>query len=95
MKHATEFNAFITPPFNWSFQKDGMSWQVACLIRKEDWRPLQAPWWRGKEAYLIGSDTDGNFILRHCDGSVRRWQHSTQQDEVLAPSVQAFLHHLS
>lgn len=95
MKHATAFNAYINSPFGWTFQHDGASWQVACLIRQEDWRPLQAPWWRGKAVDLIGADTNGNFILRHCDGSVRRWQHQLQQDEVLAPSVQAFLRCLS
>jgi hypothetical protein len=64
---------------------------VACLVREADWRPLEAPWWKGKEACVIGADTDGNFFLRHCDGSVRYWQHKAQADIVVARSVREFL----
>jgi hypothetical protein len=67
---------------------------VACLVREQDWRPLSAPWWRGKEAYIIGSDLDGNFFLRHCDGSVRFWDHGAQADTVIAPSVREFFRRL-
>jgi hypothetical protein len=63
---------------------------VAVLLREEDWRPLDAPWWRGKQAYIIGVEEHGNFFLRHCDGSVRYWDHSTQADTIVAPSVRAF-----
>lgn len=63
---------------------------VAFLLRERDWRPLQAPWWRGKEVCIIGADLDGNFYLRHCDGSVRLWVHPRQSDEVVAPSVKEF-----
>src|SRR5262249_26257484 len=68
---------------------------VACLIRKTDWRPLKAPWWRQKEASIIGVDLDGNFFLRHCDGSVRYWDHKRQSDSVIAASVQDFLRQLT
>ena len=64
---------------------------VACLIREADWRPLKAPWWRQKDAYIIGVDLDGNFFLRHCDGSVRYWDHKTQSDSLIAPSVRDFV----
>jgi hypothetical protein len=64
---------------------------VACLIREEDWRPLKAPWWRGKEVCIIGVDLSGNFLLRHCDGSVRYWDHRSQTDIALAPSVRDFV----
>ena len=64
---------------------------VVCLIREGDWRPLKAPWWRQKEAYVIGADVDGNFFLRHCDGSIRYWDHKTQSDSVIAASVQDFV----
>jgi len=63
---------------------------IAILIRAEDWRPLDAPWWRGKEVSIIGADTDGNFLLRHCDGSVRHWDHKRQADEVIASGVVEF-----
>ena len=68
---------------------------VACLIREMDWRPLKAPWWRQKEASIIGVDLDGNFFLRHCDGSVRYWDHKMQSDSVLASSIQDFLRQLT
>ena len=67
---------------------------VACLIREYDWRPLKAEWWRGKEACIIGADLSGNFLLRHCDGTVRIWEHELQSDRVLAPSIRDFLKQL-
>lgn len=63
---------------------------IACLLREADWRPLRAPWWRGKEVCIIGADLDGNFLLRHCDGSVRLWVHRDGADRVIAPSVREF-----
>ena len=68
---------------------------VACPIRELDWRPLKAQWRQGKEACIIGADLSGNFLLRHCDGSVRYWDHQSQTDVVLAPSVRAFVAELS
>ncbi len=67
---------------------------VACLLRSDDYRPLKAPWWRGKEVYLMGVDLNGNFFLRHCDGSVRYWDHAKQADEVVSSSVKDFVNHL-
>jgi hypothetical protein len=64
--------------------------EIACLIRMADWRPLKAPWWRGKEVCVVGADTDGNFFLRHCDGSVRYWDHHSQTDLVVARSPREF-----
>lgn len=64
---------------------------IAFLIRSADWRPLAAPWWRGKEACIIGADLDGNFFLRHCDGTVRYWDHRLQFETVVASSVREFV----
>jgi hypothetical protein len=64
--------------------------QIACLIRTGDWRPLKAPWWRGKEVTVVGADIDGNFFLRHCDGSIRHWDHRLQKDEIVAKSAGEF-----
>ncbi|MDH2381615.1 hypothetical protein [Bradyrhizobium sp. CER78] len=64
--------------------------KIAFLIRGDDWLPLRAPWWRGKDVSIIGADLDGNFILRHCDGSVRLWDHSEHADEILASGVVDF-----
>ena len=65
------------------------------LLPESLWRPLKVSWWRGKEASIIGGDERGNYILRHCDGSVRLWDHAQGADEVLASSVRAFLNGLT
>src|SRR5262245_32655519 len=65
--------------------------RIACLVRQNDWRPLKADWWRGKEACVIGADLSGNFFLRHCDGSVRLWDHKSRSDSIVAPSVREFV----
>ena len=64
---------------------------VAFLLRASDWRPLRAPWWHGKDVCIVGADCDGNFFLRHCDGSIRYWDHRAQADRVVAPSVRDFV----
>ena len=73
---------------------DGRTVTVAFLIHEHDWRPLRASWWSGKEVYIIGADLDGNFFLRHCDGSVRYWDHKAQIDTMIAPSVKEFVRQL-
>jgi hypothetical protein len=65
--------------------------QIACLIRESDWRPLKAARWRGKEVCVIGADISGNFFLRHCDGSVRLWDHTSGSDRIVAASVREFV----
>ncbi|HLI22514.1 MAG TPA: hypothetical protein VKV32_15425 [Stellaceae bacterium] len=67
---------------------------VAFLISAEDWRPLKAPWWKKKEACIIGADLNGNFFLRHCDGSVRYWDHNAQTDTTIAAGVAEFCRRL-
>lgn len=78
----------ITPIFDF----DGREIHVACLV---GWSPpLTARWWRGKEANIIGVDIDGNFFLRHCDGTVRYFEHSSGSDSVVAKSVKEFVERL-
>ena len=64
---------------------------VVCLLPPEDARPLKAEWWRGKEVNLIAVEENGNFFLRHCDGTVRYWRHAEQEDEIVAKSVREFV----
>lgn len=64
---------------------------VVLLIPESEWRPLSASWWRGKEACIIGADESGNFFLRHCDGSVRHWDHKLGADLKIATSVRDFI----
>jgi hypothetical protein len=74
-----------------SFRTDGRKIDLAILVRTADWRPLDAPWWRGKKVCVIAADLEGNFFLRHCDGTVRYWCHSSQAQDVVAPSVREFV----
>ena len=53
-------------------------YQVVSITTKSP--PLDAYWWKGKQVHLIGVDVDGKFFLRHCDGSVRYWNHATKTD---------------
>ena len=76
--------------FRKTLHSGGRRFEIACLIRMSDWRPLQAPWWRGKEVCVIGADLDGNFFLRHCDGSIRHWDHRLQKDVAVAKSAREF-----
>ena len=69
---------------------DGREVILALLLRQEDWRPLDAPWWRGKQASIIAVDIHGNFFLRHSNGSVQYWDHRAQANTMVAPSVRAF-----
>ena len=73
------------------FRHDDKVYKIACLLREEDWRPLQADWWVGKEVCIIAADLSGDFFLRHCDGSVRYWNHSAQADSKVAASVRDFV----
>ena len=73
------------------FKHEGVDYRLACLLRDEDIRPLRASWWKGKEVCVIAVDLSGNFFLRHCDGSVRYWDHSAQKDIKVAPSVRGFV----
>ena len=73
------------------FPHGDRSIRLLFLLPESLWRPLEASWWRGKEASIIAGDEQGNYILRHCDGSVRLWDHARGADEVLASSVNEFL----
>src|SRR5262245_56244072 len=64
---------------------------IVFMLPDSLWRPLNASWWRGKEVSIIGGDENGNYLLRHSDGSVRLWDHGRAADEMVARSVRAFL----
>ena len=74
-----------------TFRHDGRTMTIALLVRDADARPLDAPWWRGKQVSIIGVDLDGNFFLRHSGGAVLYWDHRLQTDTVIAPSVREFV----
>ena len=65
--------------------------KLACLLRKEDRRPFQAEWWKGKQSYLIAVDDDGNFILSHSGGYIFRVKAKSSEEEILAKCEKDFL----
>jgi hypothetical protein len=70
------------------FEFDGKVIHVVGILPRSP--PLRSKWWHGKDVSIIGVDVDGNFFLRHCDGSVRYWEHSKQADVIVAKSVKEF-----
>lgn len=74
-----------------TFRHDGRAMTIALLVRDADRRPLDAPWWLGKEVSILAVDLDGNFFLRHSGGAVLYWDHRLQTDTVIASSVREFL----
>jgi hypothetical protein len=77
-----------------TFRSGGREIRLVFLLPESLWRPLKARWWKGKEVSIIGGDEDGNYILRHSDGTVRFWDHGRGTDLTLAPSVRSFLDQL-
>jgi hypothetical protein len=73
------------------FKKGERELDVCSLLPESSWRPLKSPKWKGKEAYPIGADSNGNLYLRVCDGTVHLWNSETGQDEILSPSVREFI----
>ena len=74
-----------------TFRRGDRHIRLLFLLPESLWRPLKVSWWHGKEVSIIAGDEQGNYLLRHCDGSVRLWDHAHATDEVLASSVREFL----
>lgn len=70
---------------------NGVAVELVLLVHPEGRRPLQAEWWTGKEASIIGADVFGNFLLRLSDGSVGYWDHREAKVSAVAPSIRAFI----
>src|SRR6266436_2499823 len=47
------------------------------------------------DSVVVGEDSCGNLFLMASDGSVRFWDHETEDETILAASVEAFLDSLS
>ncbi len=64
---------------------------VAILLLEKDWRIVTAPWWRKKQASIMGVDYSGNFILHLSNGSVVLWDHTEQNTIEISNSVKDFV----
>jgi hypothetical protein len=73
------------------YRHDDLLLKIVVLVRLEDSRPLYVSWWKKKQAYLLGADENGNFLLHYCDGSIRYWNHQTQSELKIAASIREFL----
>lgn len=92
--HNLTIKAIKSLPFKNCYRFENRIIIVACLLREEDQRPLEASWWKGKSVSIIGADISGNFFLRHCDGSVRYWKHAEKNEIKISSSVRYFLMNL-
>ena len=91
MEHVEAIDsAQVSLPLRRTFRDGERTMTIALLVRDADQRPLDAPWWRGKQVSIIGVDLDGNFFLRHSGGAVLYWDHRSQAETVVAPSVREF-----
>lgn len=77
-----------------NFTLNDTKYTLANIIRDEDHRPLEAPWWKGKQVTVIAIDMYGNFILRHSSGAVSLWEHKLQKDNPVSKSVKDFFNDL-
>ena len=73
---------------------EGTDYIIAFLIRDEGQKPLSAPWWHGKESSIIGADINGNFFLKHCDGTIRYWHHLSNSETIISSCLKNFLRDL-
>jgi hypothetical protein len=74
-----------------SISFEGSVFKLACLVRDEDRRPFQAPWYKGKQSYLVAVDDDGNFYLRHSGGYIFRASPNSSEQLTIAKSEEEFL----
>ncbi len=65
--------------------------RLALLLRKEEWRHLAAPWWRGKSASIVGADLDGNFILCKSSGAFILWDHRLSSEVLISNNLDEML----
>lgn len=64
---------------------------VAILLNEDKWQIINAPWWKRKQASIIGADYSGNFILRLSNGAVCLWDHSLEDTIEISNSVKGFV----
>src|SRR5262245_32095236 len=66
---------------------------VRTLFPAQSWKPHREPC-RQAGSLVLGEDACGNFFLYAPDGSVSFWDHETDDETVLAISVEQFCYSL-
>ena len=68
---------------------NGVDIQIVLIIDHSP--PLEAFWYKGKQAHIIAVDVEGNFFLRQSSGAVKYWRHKTKSLEDVTISVKDFV----
>jgi hypothetical protein len=82
--------AIAALPKRHAFKTRSDEFELRTLFPVESWRPHTEPC-RHAGSLVIGEDSSGNFFLCAPDGSVSIWDHETDDETVLAASVEEFL----
>ena len=69
----------------------GRNVRLAILLKKEAWKHLAAPWWRGKSASIVGVDLEGNFVLCKSSGEFVLWDHNLASEIPISKSLDGML----
>ncbi|MEY2408093.1 MAG: hypothetical protein QOF48_763 [Verrucomicrobiota bacterium] len=72
-----------------TFKTGGDEFSVRILFPVQSWRPHTEPC-RQAGSLVIGEDDCGNFFLYAPDSFVSFWDHETDEETVLATSVEQF-----
>ncbi|GAB2524902.1 hypothetical protein [Microbulbifer agarilyticus] len=70
---------------------EGRNVYLAVLLKKEAWKHLSAPWWRGKSASIVGVDLDGNFVLCKSSGKFVLWDHKLASEVSISNNLDDML----
>ncbi|MEP3890412.1 MAG: hypothetical protein ABJN69_08080 [Hellea sp.] len=71
------------------FELNGADIQIVLILDQSP--PLDAYWYKGKQAHIIAVDVEGNFFLRQSSGVVKYWVHKTKSLENVSLSVKDFV----
>jgi hypothetical protein len=67
--------------------------ELRVLFPVSSWKPR--PGVSQSDSVVVGNDSCGNLFIMASDGSVRFWDHETEDETTLAASMDAFLDSLS
>src|SRR5215469_508856 len=87
--HQAVERAITALPKRKFFKTDSGGFGVRILFPVHSWRQHTEPC-RQAGSQILGEDGCGNFFLYAPDGSVSFWDHETDQETVLAASVEEF-----
>lgn len=87
--HQAVERAIAALPQRSAFKTSSDEFGVRTLFPVQSWKPHTEPC-RQAGSLVLGEDGCGNFFLHAPDGSVSFWDHETEDESVLATSVEEF-----